>query len=46
MCKKYNVNYSSAHSFGERHPELTNEQIIIHFRPNLYINMMGEIVGD
>lgn len=44
LCKKYNVNYQSAVTYKKYNKGLTNEQIITHYRPDLRLNTLGEIV--
>lgn len=41
----YNCNHNTVSSYKASHKDLTDEEIIIHFRPDLYINIFGEIVG-
>lgn len=44
MCEKYNVDYQNAISCLLENPELTDEQVIIHYRPDLSINIFGDII--
>lgn len=45
FCNKYNINMDQVFKFRREHPELTDEQVIIHFRPDCYINIFGELIG-
>lgn len=44
LCINSKVDYNNALSFKVLYPELTDEQVIIHFRPDCYINILGELV--
>ena len=44
LCIDANINYNKAKSYKRLHPELTIEQIIIHYRPDCYINIQGELI--
>lgn len=44
LCKKYEVNYQSAVTYKKHNKSLTNEQIIQHYKPELKLNMLGEII--
>lgn len=44
LCDKLGVNYKKAYNYKRRHPELTDEQVIIHYRPDYWINWLGELV--
>ena len=44
MCEKTNINYNSACSYKSKHKELTNSQVIVHFRPELRINIFGDVI--
>lgn len=44
LCNKFGVNYKKAYNYKRRHPELTDEQVIIYYRPDCYINWLGELV--
>lgn len=43
-CIKFNVDYEKARKYKYRHPELSDEQIIIYYRPDLRLNIFGEII--
>lgn len=43
LCKRFNVNYQSAIAYRNRHRDLHNIQIIQHFKPDYYINILGEL---
>ena len=43
-CIKCNVGYEKARKYKYRHPELCDEQVIIHYRPDCCINILGELV--
>lgn len=45
LCVKYDVNYYNAMYHKRTHTELTDEQVIMYFRPDLYINIFGELVS-
>jgi hypothetical protein len=42
-CEQFNLNFDEAVQYKNAHPELTDEQIILHFRPDLHINIFGEL---
>ncbi len=44
LCNQFGVNYKKAYNYKRNHPELTDEEIIIHYNPDCYINIFGEIV--
>lgn len=44
LCKRFNINYQSAIAYRNNHKDLNNTQIIQHFRPDLVINIFGELV--
>lgn len=44
VCKKLGLNIASCSSYKALHTELTDEQIIIHYRPDCWINWLGELV--
>lgn len=44
LCNKFGVDYKKAYSHKKAHPELADEQVIIYYRPDCYINILGEIV--
>ena len=44
LCKKANIDLNTATKYRSRHPELSIEEIIIHYRPDCYINLFGELV--
>ena len=44
MCEKYNVDYQNALSCLLENPELTDKQIITQYRPDLSINIFGDII--
>ena len=44
LCDNFGVNYEKAYRFKRKHPELTDEQVIIYYRPNCYINILGELI--
>jgi hypothetical protein len=43
-CRKFNVPITNAKQHRIRHPELSDEQIIQYYRPDLVINIFGEII--
>lgn len=43
-CIENSINYEAAVSYRHKHQELTDEQIIIRFKPELSINVFGEII--
>lgn len=43
-CERFNIDLVRAYGYRSCHPELTDEQIIVHYRPDCYINILGEIV--
>lgn len=43
-CNRCKIDYETAMAYSQNNPELTNEEVIIHFRPDCYINILGEIV--
>ena len=43
-CDKAGVNHLTALKYKSIHHELTEEQVIIHYRPDCYINIFGELV--
>lgn len=44
LCNKAGVNHLTAIKYKSMHHELTDEQIIIYYRPDCYINWLGELV--
>lgn len=44
-CNNADIDYVKSKAYRCLHPELTDEQIIVHYKPDLYINMFGELVG-
>lgn len=44
MCEKYNVDLQKAIRCLLENPELTDEQIITQYRPDLSINIFGDII--
>ena len=44
QCHKFNVDYDKALFLKISYPELTDDQIIMYYRPDCYINWMGELV--
>lgn len=46
MCEKANINYNSACSYKSKHKELTNSEVIVHFRPDLRINIFGNVIFE
>lgn len=44
QCRRLNININAAFQYRKAHPELTDEQIIMHYRPDCYINWLGELV--
>lgn len=44
LCKKFGISTKTAYSYSKRHPELINIDIIKHYKPNLYENVLGELV--
>ena len=45
LCDKFGVDYETALSYQLEYPELTREQVIIFLRPDLGINILGEIIS-
>lgn len=43
-CIKFGVDYEKIRKYRYNHPELTDEQVIIHYRPELRLNIFGEII--
>ena len=43
LCDKFGVDYETALSYQLEYPELTREQVIIFLRPDLGINILGEL---
>lgn len=43
-CEKLDIEYNKAKAYKRLHPELTDEQVIIYYRPDCYINILGELV--
>lgn len=43
-CKKHNVDITKARNYRYYHKNLTDEEIILHFRSELCINIFGEII--
>lgn len=43
-CIKCNVDYEKARKYKYRHPELTDEQVMILYKPELRLNIFGEII--
>jgi hypothetical protein len=46
LCEKYNVDYDDALWCKYQHPEFSDEEIILYYRPELEVNILGEIIGD
>lgn len=44
LCSKFNVNFNKALAFKKTHNYMSDEQIIVHYRPDCYINIFGELV--
>lgn len=44
QCHKFNVDYDTALVLKINYPELTDEQVIMYYRPDCYINWLGELV--
>ena len=44
LCDKHEVNYKKAYNFKRKHPELSDVHVIIYYRPECYINWLGELV--
>ena len=44
LCSKFNVNFSKALAFKKIHNDMSDEQIVVHYRPDCYINIFGEII--
>lgn len=42
--QKFYVDYQDALWVLHNNPELSDEQVIIYFRPDCYINIFGELV--
>lgn len=47
LCKKFDLydDYHRVRNYKLKNTELSNEQVIVHFRPDLYINIFGEIIN-
>jgi hypothetical protein len=43
-CEKFNLNYDEAIKYKNNHQELTDTEVISHFKPDLHINIFGEII--
>ena len=43
-CKLAGIDYKEASLFKRRHPELTDEDIVIHFNPYCYYNITGDLI--
>lgn len=41
LCDKYEVTYNTARTFRNHHPELSDEQVILAYRPDLRLNIFG-----
>lgn len=46
ICRKYNIEPSKAYSLKRHHPELSNNQVIMQFRPDLIENIFGELIQN
>lgn len=44
ICKKFNIVYTSFNSYYFHHKDLTKAECILHFRPDLHINLFNDIV--
>lgn len=44
LCVQAGISYTKAQNLKNINPELTDEQIIIHYRPDCYINILGELI--
>ena len=44
ICEKANINYNSARSYRSRHKVRDNAEVIIHFRPELFVD--GPYLSD
>lgn len=45
LCDQFHIDIYEALHVLHNNPELTDEQVIIYFRPDCYINMFGELVN-
>ena len=45
-CSKTEINYYTAYAYKRKHPELSDEEVIIHYRPDLLVNIFGKIILD
>lgn len=43
-CDNLETIYNRLKEYKRLHPELTDEQVIIHYRPDCYINWLGELI--
>lgn len=43
-CLSANINYKKASAYHHNHKELTAKQVIIYYRPDCYINILGQLV--
>lgn len=43
-CYSASIDYQTARRYKDSHPELTDEQVIMYYRPDCYINLLGELV--
>jgi hypothetical protein len=43
-CIRFNIQPEVARTYKSRHTEMSDEQIILHYRPDLIINIFGELV--
>ena len=44
LCKLANINCENACAYKARHPELTDEEVVINNSTNCYLNIFGELV--
>lgn len=42
--ERFRLNIRKMYKFKAKHKELTNEQIVLYFKPDLHINLFGELV--
>lgn len=46
LCEQYNVSYEAAIRYRRNHKELTDNQIIVRYRPDLRLNIFGGIIDE
>jgi hypothetical protein len=43
-CEKFNLDYDEVMKYKNAHQELTDTEVILHFKPDLHINILGKII--